>query len=325
MTFVITTGYGIYHVQFGIVLIGYLALASAIFCALTMWQLVRSNPLPVNYYGVVLCQFFALLLTCYFYGIRGLVLVTPFVSGVFFLFPFRNALWLSCFFVGFALIASYPSIELKLYIRLAVAQIITLFFTIAFSHVVYRQQALLEKEAYYDYLTEVLNRRGFFKWLTSELQSIESTNSDLALFYLDLDKFKAINDTYGHPIGDKLLVAFANRILSALRHEDLIRSNLQVCNFARIAGDEFALAISQLHSKEAAKTIATRIMQAIDQPFRFEDVVIHVSMSVGICFASQSKFDLNRLFKNADSAMYFSKSSGRNQANFYLESDQPSP
>ena len=319
MTLFVTIGYGVYHVHHGIELIGYFALTSSAFCAASMLQLVRRNPLAIHYYGVFICQIFALLLTSYYFGIRGLVLVTPFVAGIFFLFPFRNALWISCIFVVLALIASYPAIETKLYIRLAIAQIITLFFTIAFSHVVYRQQALLEKEAYYDYLTEVLNRRGFINWLSLELKNIEKDQSDLALFYLDLDKFKGINDTYGHAIGDKLLVAFANRILSALRAEDLIRNNLQVSNFARLSGDEFALAITNLDSQESAQTIALRIMQAIEQPFRFQDIVIKATVSIGICFASQSDYDLNNLFHKADAALYESKSSGRNQARFYHE------
>lgn len=316
VTLLVTVGYGIYHVRFGNHLIGLLALASSVFCLLAIVQLLRRQPLSIHYYGVIICQIFALLLTCYYFGVRGLVLVTPFVAGIFFLFPLRAALWVSCIFVVMALVAAFPALETTLYIRLAIAQIISLFFTIAFSHVVARQHKLLEKEAYYDYLTDVLNRRGFISWLKHELAEKKKHNSDLALFYLDLDRFKAVNDTYGHTIGDELLVAFANRLLSALRSGDLIRDNLEVCNFARLSGDEFALAITDLHSRESAERIANRILQAISQPFQLGKIEIHITISLGICFASQCAFDESELFRRADAAMYESKTAGRNQAHF---------
>lgn len=316
-TFFVTLGYGIYHVNVGIYLIGVLALISTISCAMAMIQIVRRDPKAIYYYGIVIFQFFALLITCYYFGIRGLVLVTPFVAGVFFLFPYKNALWLSCVFVMLALVAAFPAIETKLYIRLAVAQTISVFFTIAFSHVVNRQQNLLEREAYYDYLTDVLNRRGFINWLHQELGKIKEQGTDLAFFYIDIDNFKAINDTHGHIIGDELLVAFANRILSALRSGDLIKDNLQVCNFSRLSGDEFALAIADLDSEEAAKNITDRLLKAVDQPFHFGEVRIDLGISIGICFASQCDYEESKIFQYSDIAMYKSKSEGRNKANFF--------
>lgn len=314
---VVCFAYGFYHCVFGVFTIGVFAFGSGIFCGLSILQIARRAPKSAYYYGLMLCQLVALLLTCYYFGLRGLALITPYISGVFFLFPFKQGIWLSGSFVVLALAAAFPNIEITLFIRLAIAQIITLFFLISASHLVSRQQAELEREAYYDYLTDVLNRRGFIRWLKTELLKLKQESSDLAFFYIDMDKFKQVNDTYGHSVGDQLLVAFANRVVSTLRTVDIIKQEQQVCNFSRISGDEFALAISRLSDIEAAKAIAARLNSALAQPFHIEQEHIDVSVSMGVCFASQADYDDAKLFLHADMAMYTSKEFGRNQTNFF--------
>jgi len=171
---------------------------------------------------------------------------------------------------------------------------------------VYRE---LEKIAIIDALTGILNRRALLDRVKQELHRSAREGSSLCLIMVDIDHFKKINDTYGHPVGDVVLKEIAARLKKQLRPYDII---------GRYGGEEFMIAISKA-DKEIGKTIAERLRLAIcDRPFETDDKKINVSISLGLaCIKPQlgDQIDelLEKILKSADFALYRAKENGRNQ------------
>lgn len=167
----------------------------------------------------------------------------------------------------------------------------------------------LEKIANYDHLTGLSNRSFFIDRLTVAL--LRSKRHGLtALMFLDLDKFKNINDTLGHPIGDQVIQKVAKCITSVVRDEDSI---------ARLGGDEFAIIITDIKTLNVLATIAKKIIDAIHIPFSVGEHMITTSCSIGIATSDEKNLinNPNDMLKNADLALYKAKDSGRNQYYFY--------
>lgn len=165
--------------------------------------------------------------------------------------------------------------------------------------------------AYHDYLTELPNRRKFEEQLDKQLRVSEYFKQKLAIMLIDLDRFKYVNDTLGHPIGDSLLKQIAMRLnrISGGEHTAF-----------RLGGDEFALIISNVKQQVDLSNKADQVIQLIKEPFFVENYELNVTASIGI---SQSPFDgssVEDLMKNADAALYFAKSRGRDQSQFYSSS-----
>jgi diguanylate cyclase (GGDEF)-like protein len=125
----------------------------------------------------------------------------------------------------------------------------------------------------------------------------------IALLYLDLDRFKNVNDTHGHTTGDAVLKAFAERLARILRSTDTI---------ARLGGDEFAIIMEGLSAPERAATVAGKIVAAMKAPLAFEDKVLDVTVSVGIAFYRGGDESAQALIERADTLMYEAKAGGRN-------------
>lgn len=172
-------------------------------------------------------------------------------------------------------------------------------------------QQQLERERYqasHDQLTELPNRLLFDERLTLALNHAEQPGEMLAVMFLDLDRFKSINDTLGHAIGDQLLQQAAQRIAGCLKQGDTL---------ARWGGDEFTLILSQLYSPEDISEIAQRILKVLEAPFKFEQQELHITASIGIALAPYDGEDAGTLLKNADTAMYRAKQQGRNSFQLY--------
>ena len=159
-----------------------------------------------------------------------------------------------------------------------------------------------------DALTGLANRYMFEHGLKKALPLAERQKTDLALVILDLDKFKNINDTLGHVIGDLLLKEVANRLGGAVREGDLL---------CRLGGDEFAILIHNLEHIELAERLTQRILHTLQQPLNIEGHAIIISASLGIASYPSCATDATQLMKCADVALYRAKDSGRNQAHFY--------
>ncbi len=161
----------------------------------------------------------------------------------------------------------------------------------------------LEFTALHDDLTGLPNRLLFTERLTHGLvRSSRTPDRSIAVLYIDLDRFKAINDTLGHPIGDRLLQLVARRILAAVRAADTV---------ARLGGDEFAVLLEDLPNEELALEITRRISQEVEKPFEIDEHQLYVSASVGVAFSGFGGKDPEEMLRNADIALYSAKSSGK--------------
>lgn len=170
------------------------------------------------------------------------------------------------------------------------------------------QAAQVEFMAYHDTLTGLANRGLFSKLLQQELALSKRKERNFSLLFLDLDRFKAINDTLGHDVGDELLVLVSKRLTSCLRSSDVV---------ARIGGDEF-VAMLQCHKDEnCAETVAQKIIGSVAEPYLIRGQQLSITISIGIAMYPRDGLDETTLMKNADTAMYHAKTHGRNAYQLY--------
>lgn len=160
-----------------------------------------------------------------------------------------------------------------------------------------------------DALTRLPNRFHLHERLSQSLSMMRRDKRPVAVLCMDLDRFKMVNDTLGHPVGDLLLVAVAERIRSQVREEDIV---------ARLGGDEFAvIQIGDVIQPAAADVLASRLIAEIGKPYILGENTVNVGASIGIALAPQNGDDADELFKNADLALYKAKSDGRNIYRFF--------
>lgn len=181
----------------------------------------------------------------------------------------------------------------------------------SFRDITHRKQAeeIIRYQAWYDQLTGLPNRMLFNERLSVAVAQACCSQSYLAVMFLDLDRFKKINDTLGHAIGDLLLQGFAQRISKCLREGDTA---------ARWGGDEFTILLSHINCKQDAAKIAERILQALKPAFHLEGHSLHISSSIGIAIYPDDGANAETLVKNADAALYRAKDKGRNNYQFYV-------
>ena len=166
-----------------------------------------------------------------------------------------------------------------------------------------RAEEQIEYQAYHDGLTGLPNRLLFRDRLTIALAHAKRQQSPLVLMFLDLDRFKIVNDTLGHSLGDELLRANAERLRSVLREGDTI---------ARMGGDEFTVLLTDLNDARDAARIAQKLLETVAEPVRVEGHELYVTTSIGIAVYPNDGDTAELLLKNADSAMYQAKEAGRN-------------
>ena len=174
-----------------------------------------------------------------------------------------------------------------------------------------RADELIWSQANYDFLTSLPNRHMFQDRLKQEIRKSLRDDSLLALLFIDLDHFKDVNDTLGHPVGDQLLIKAAERISSCVRDTDTV---------ARMGGDEFTVTLPKLTSTIDAEKVAEQIISALAEPYFFNGESIYISASIGIAFCPNDTSDLDQLISNADQAMYSSKALGRNRLSYFTQS-----
>lgn len=163
-----------------------------------------------------------------------------------------------------------------------------------------KAESSLKKIALTDSLTGLDNRYSLFKSLEHSLLQQKRKNSTLAFLMLDLDKFKDINDTYGHITGDKLLVEVANRLRQCLRESDII---------ARFGGDEFSLILEHISTQDV-KNVAEKILKEFNKPMKVNQHDIQAGISIGVAM-SASSHSSEQMVKLADNALYKAKEKGR--------------
>ena len=182
-----------------------------------------------------------------------------------------------------------------------------------FSDITERKQAeeRVRHLAHYDALTDLPNRILFHDRLQQALIQAQRNREQVAVMFIDLDRFKIINDTLGHSIGDLLLQAVAGRLINCIRQGDTV---------CRQGGDEFVILLPKVHHAEDAALVAQKILDSIIQPFFLDRHELHISASIGISFYPGDGVSLEILMKHADVAMYRAKELGRNNYQFYFSS-----
>ena len=167
-----------------------------------------------------------------------------------------------------------------------------------------RLDDLIWRQANYDSVTNLPNRRLFLDRLEQGIKKCSREKESLALFFIDLDRFKEVNDEFGHAMGDQLLVEVSRRINSCVRSSDTV---------ARLGGDEFTVILADLAQTSRIETVARNITHVLAQPFHFDGIEASISGSMGIAIYPADASDINELIKKADEAMYAAKNSGGNR------------
>lgn len=177
--------------------------------------------------------------------------------------------------------------------------------------------------AYFDSLTGLANRQSFRERVTQAFTLAKRYRRQMAVLFLDLDDFKRINDTLGHNVGDLLLKSVAERLRTTLRDADgLTRTSLQSSGHevARLGGDEFMVMLAEINHAEDAAVVARRILETLRDPLTLAGHHVFVTPSIGIAVFPHDGEEVDTLFKNADTAMYHAKRSGKNAYQFYDDS-----
>jgi len=171
-----------------------------------------------------------------------------------------------------------------------------------------RSEQHVQQLAYYDNLTNLPNRTQMMERARDLIIHANTSNTMLAVFFLDIDRFKMVNDTQGHDVGDLLLKTVSQRLQGCLRTVDLI---------ARVGGDEFIILLDDIKSVEAAETVAKKVNASFAQPFSFMNQQVHVSVSIGVAMYPHNGGNIGTLMKRSDTAMFKAKAKGGNCYQFY--------
>ncbi|MCC6347020.1 MAG: EAL domain-containing protein [Nitrospirales bacterium] len=171
-----------------------------------------------------------------------------------------------------------------------------------------QMEETLHHQAYHDILTGLPNKTLFVEYITLELAHTQRSGEKLAVLLLDLDQFKSVNDTFGHSMGDALLVAVAERLRTCMRETDTV---------ARIGGDTFTILLPHIALAEDAARIAQKIIEEFQQPFTVGGIELFIAVSVGISISPPDGEDAETLLKYADIALYHAKEQGRSHYQFY--------
>ncbi|MDE2623482.1 MAG: EAL domain-containing protein [Betaproteobacteria bacterium] len=173
-----------------------------------------------------------------------------------------------------------------------------------------RYDELIWRQANFDLLTELPNRYMFYDRLDQAIKKAHRDGNLLGLLFIDLDRFKEVNDSLGHHVGDQLLVEMAQRIRDCVRETDTV---------ARLGGDEFTVALPSIRDAEFAEKVAQSILRRLSEAFTLEQpqAQVFISASIGVTLYPLDAQDVDQMLKNADQAMYAAKKAGRNRLSFF--------
>lgn len=176
-----------------------------------------------------------------------------------------------------------------------------------------KTEELVWQQANFDPLTGLPNRRMFHDRLDQDMRKAHRSNTPLALLFLDLDRFKEVNDTLGHGMGDLLLKEAAKRLINCVRDTDTV---------ARLGGDEFTVILSEIQDPGCVERIVQDILTRLSEPFLLGEEMAYITTSIGITLYPDDAIEIDALLKNADQAMYAAKQMGRNRCSYFTPSMQ---
>lgn len=252
-------------------------------------------------------QAIALDLAAQLYGVNGILLLFPLSSAIFFFFHYRIAIPFATLICATVLMAAASKLEPDVIGRMLVALCLSTIINSAFAYSLAKDRAKVEALAHQDFLTCLPNRRAFEFWLGQSLASCKKNQVELFLAFIDIDKFKSINDRLGHAVGDEVLQAFAGRLLNSIRSQDWTLNASQKVFLARLSGDEFVVAFWGDQSASIAARFDQFIKELNAQPIQIRDYELLVRCSVGIAKASEQNYNLSELLSAADKNMYRAK------------------
>jgi diguanylate cyclase (GGDEF)-like protein/PAS domain S-box-containing protein len=170
------------------------------------------------------------------------------------------------------------------------------------------QKSILNYQAHHDSLTDLANRALFSDRLAQSIEKAKRRGTIIALLFIDLDRFKEINDSLGHSVGDEILQIIALRLKESIRDEDSV---------ARLGGDEFTVILEDLQEVQDASLVGMKLLDALSKPIHIKEHTLYVSSSIGISIYPNDSHSAEDLLKYADAAMYRAKNEGRNNYQFY--------
>ncbi len=181
-----------------------------------------------------------------------------------------------------------------------------------FYDITYRKQSeeKLYQLAHFDPLTKLSNRHAFLNRLEESIARAKRYEKKCAVFFMDLDGFKAINDTYGHNAGDEVLKITASRLKKTIRKSDML---------ARLGGDEFTVIIENETETRSLNILAQKMINAVSQDIRLKEAIVSITTSIGISIYPDDALDLESVLKHADNAMYRAKELGKNNVQYFTK------
>ncbi|MBY0474305.1 MAG: EAL domain-containing protein [Nitrosomonas sp.] len=187
------------------------------------------------------------------------------------------------------------------------------YYLINFSNITDKKKSdeIIWRQANYDSLTGLPNRNMFYDRLSHDIRNVSRTGALLAVLFIDLDRFKEVNDSFGHSVGDALLIEAAKRLSGCVRETDTV---------ARLGGDEFTIILNGLTDQNCAERIIQLILLELTKPFYLNAKLAYVTASIGVTFFPADAGSTEILMKNADQAMYAAKNNGRNCCSYFTSS-----
>lgn len=171
-----------------------------------------------------------------------------------------------------------------------------------------KAETVIWNQANFDSLTSLPNRNLFLQKLEHEMRSCDRSNLSLALLYIDLDRFKDVNDSLGHDMGDLLLVEISSRLRKTIREIDTV---------SRLSGDEFTVILGQINDQLSVQPVCQQILDVLAEPYQLDNEKVFLTASIGVTFYPGDSKNIEVLQRNGDQAMYAAKGEGRNRTHFF--------
>lgn len=313
--FIPSVFYSIYHFQYGVESIGFVSTFNSILIGVVLLNNIFYKPVNWHFNILVFSMSTSILYICYSLGIRGILFIFPVIIGLFFYYPLKFSMYTSVIFSIIGLTVATHSLEAHVVIRASIPILSTIIFAFLYAKTIQQHKAALEQEANLDYLTGIFNRRSISKWLQEKILVLQP-DSMLALYFIDIDDFKRINDSYGHAVGDELLVIISQRLQQAVKCTEPGFINLY-CQAARLAGDEFVVAIYGITPETNVKAFGEKFLKRINAPISIEGLTLDIHTSIGIAITQDNTLDPAALLNQADIAMFEAKKQGKNRVGYF--------
>ncbi len=308
------SAYAFYHLTAGIFQLGIATLINALLFGLVLLHNCFKPSKRWHNHVLVFSMSMMVIIGCNYVGIRGLAFMFPVIVALFFNYSLRRAMVSSVVFSVIGLIVATNSIDPLIVARISIPVALTIAFSFLYAKTIKQHKYALKQEAALDYLTGIFNRRSISKWVETKVSHIQ--NNTLALYFIDVDDFKRINDSYGHAVGDQLLTTISQRLQNAVHHSVPGFLNID-CKVARLAGDEFLVAIADIKRKNDVEIYGDKLLKSINKPVVIDGISIDVHTSIGVAATQDSDIEPAALLNHADVAMFEAKKKGKNRIGYF--------